>query len=130
MNVDILWKFDVLDFLEFGSSTAASDHFGFIFMTKTGQKIAGRAACDAVWSPVPCREQHYHSVLKVLMEIQQLEFTARSSHPHSPIIADDHVVQTVVVTITCTSELQIQTLLLFTYNALHQIFIGPIFIPG
>ena len=45
MNADIPWKFDVLDFLEFGTSTAASDYFGFIVLTETGQKIAGRAAC-------------------------------------------------------------------------------------
>ena len=36
VNADIPWKFDVLNFLEFGISTAGSDHFGLIVLTETG----------------------------------------------------------------------------------------------
>ena len=47
-HIAILVHLEVLDFLEHATGTAVSDHFGLIVLAETDQKIAGRAACDAV----------------------------------------------------------------------------------
>ena len=53
----------VLDFLEDGTVTAVSDHFGFSTFTKADQKITWGATGDTIWYPLPCGKDGHHSVV-------------------------------------------------------------------
>ena len=59
----------LIHFLEHGTGTAVSDHFGLIVFTEQDKQTTGRAVCYVLWHPFPCRKHRYNSVvIRVLVD--------------------------------------------------------------